>query len=312
MLRSPNFFIWRRGVVMPEQFGLQAGFGAAPAPEEVDPAAALDQALAIPATAVRALFGLLAVLAIAFYWALDGTRIARSLLLAVPQERREQAREFVELAEARLGAFVAGQALLCLLIGGLMLAVYVVVGLPYALALAVFAGLMEAVPLIGPALGAIPAIIVAYSVDPSKALWVLLATAVIQQVESQVLVPRVMKRSVGVHPLVTLLALSGLGALFGLPGMLVAIPVAGIAQMVINRHLLSPEARSQDPTAGERDRLAVLRYELRELIQDVRKVVRTKEAAALPEDDHFEDSLEIIAADLDSLLAQVAANRGEA
>jgi predicted PurR-regulated permease PerM len=97
---------------------------------------------------------------------------------------------------------------------------YSLIGLPNALLLALFAGLLEAVPVIGPFLGAVPAIIVGLSVSPVTALWVILATGIIQQLENSLLVPRVMNRTIGVRPLVTLLALLAFGSLFGIWGRL--------------------------------------------------------------------------------------------
>ncbi|MCI0395002.1 MAG: AI-2E family transporter [Chloroflexi bacterium] len=308
MLSSPNFLIWRLGNELPVDLSgvgvpeLPPSEGAAPETgggEEA--AAAFNQGLQWVSLVARTLFAIVAVMTLAFYWTLDSDRTKRTLLLLVPAERREYVRQFVADIEEKVGAFVIGQTVLCLLVGLMALVAYLLIGLPYALVLALVAGILEAMPIIGPGLGAIPAGLVALSVAPTKVIWVVLATVIIQQVENAVLVPRIMQRAVGVRPIVTLLAILGFGSLFGLAGALVAVPIAAIVQLFLDRFLLSPEALEQPPAAS-RDELSVLRYETQELVMDLRKIIRHKEQEALGDADKFEDSLEAIAADLDSIL----------
>jgi hypothetical protein len=98
---------------------------------------------------------------------------------------------------------------------------------------------MEMVPIFGPALGAIPALFVALSIDPSKAIWVVIATVIIQGLENAVLVPRIMKHSVGVNPIITLLSLIAFGSVFGFVGALLALPLAAIIQLLVSRVVLT-------------------------------------------------------------------------
>jgi predicted PurR-regulated permease PerM len=228
---------------------------------------------------------------------LDGQRAIRAILLWLPISRRENAREFIAEAEARVGAFIVGQVILCFSIGLMALAVYSLLDLPYALGLAILTGVLEIAPYFGPVLAAIPVIIIAYSVDPMTAVWALIATTAIQQFEGNVLAPRVMRRSVGVHPMVTLLSMTAFGLLFGLAGALVAIPLAAVLQLIFERFVV---AKQELPDG--RDEVSLLRYEVQDLVQDIRKRIRHKDAAASAESDQLEDSLEMIAADLDSLL----------
>jgi predicted PurR-regulated permease PerM len=303
MLGHPNFFVWRLATELPESINL------APAPEPVEGEEAVienvGQNLELLGLGARSIFIAFAALVLAFYWTLDRQKNITALLMLVPFEHRESAREITGEIQSRLGAFVRGQALLGLIIGTLSFVAYLLIGLPYSLALAIVAGIMETVPVLGPILGAIPAIIVAYTVDPGKVLWVLLATAVIQQLENNLLVPRVMKRSVGVNPLVTLLALSAFGSLFGILGAVVAIPLAAIIQYLLDRFVLNATVADETTIAG-RDRASVLRYEVQELTRDIRNTIRRKEVepdAESDEVDEVEDTIEAIAADLDSALA---------
>lgn len=296
MLGHPNFLIWRLGLALPPELTLTAA-----AVEEAE-AAELAPDLTLAAGGAKALFGLVAVGVLTFYWTLMGDRTIRSLLVVLPPERRDTARAYVAEVQEKLGAFVTGQGLLILVVGAMALVAYLLIGLPYALVLAILAGLFEAVPLIGPGLGAIPAGLVAYSVDPQKVIWVLLATFIIQLLENNLLVPRIMKHSVGVNPLVTLLALTAFSLLFGLPGALIAIPVAAVLQMTFDRFLASRQAAELEDVGG-RDELSLLRYEIRDYIHDVRKNIRRKDDELLSEVDAIEDRLEAIATDLNSLLA---------
>ena len=115
--------------------------------------------------------------------------------------------------------------------------------------------MFELIPVLGPTLGAIPAVFVAFAYDPSKVVWVIAAGALIQLVENNVLAPRVMHKTVGVNPMVTLLAIVAFGALFGFAGLLLAIPMAAIIQIILDRSLLRPQTSGLEAPVG-RDRLS--------------------------------------------------------
>jgi predicted PurR-regulated permease PerM len=299
-LEHPNFFIWRLATELPESLNLTPVLE--PVEGETEVIESVGQNLELIGLGARTIFFALAALILAFYWTLDGQKNRAALLLLVPLEHRESARELLAEMQSRLGAFVRGQTLLGLVIGLLSFVAYLLIGLPYTLALAIMAGIMEMVPVIGPILGAVPAIIVAYTVGPEKVLWVLLATIIIQQLENNILVPRVMKSAVGVNPLVTLLALTAFGSLFGLLGAIVAIPLAAIIQILLNRFVIDTAVPDESSIPG-RDRASVLRYEVQELTKDIRKAIRDKEITPDDEADELEDTIEAIAADLDSALA---------
>jgi hypothetical protein len=183
---------------------------------------------------------------------------------------------------------------------------YVIIGLPSALPLAFLAGVFEFVPLFGPTLGAIPAMLVALAFDPSKIIWVIVATILMQLFENNVLAPRIMQKTVGVSPIITIVSIIGFGFIFGFPGLLVAIPLAAIFQVLMERSLLRPIGSKINVPEG-RDRLSMLRYESQEFIMDIRKLVRRKEASTAQDDnDVIEDAIESIATDLDGLLASTA------
>ncbi len=298
LIQTPNLLVWRLGLALPSELPLAAA--AAAAGEETTPTG--QQSIGMLAPVISAIFAILITFVLAFYWTVEGERLKRAILLVVPIERREKVRELVSTLEAQLGRYIVGQGVLMLSIFSLSLVAYLVIGLPYALVLALIAGLMEAVPLIGPALGTIPAALVAYSVDPSLALWVILFALVLQQVENTILVPRIMKRSVGVHPLVTLMALTALSTLFGVVGALIAVPLAAITQLILFRYVLEPDARLSQELDG-RDRLSVVRYETQELVRDVRRQAQARNDEDVAESSPLVDDLEAIAAELSDILA---------
>ena len=129
-------------------------------------------ALGYITSAIRFIFILIVILFLSFYWTLDGPRIIQSFLLLLPQGRRESIRDLISAMEAKVGYYIAGQGVLCLMVGVMALASYLLIGLPNALVLALIAGVLEAVPMIGPLLGAVPAALVALSLGPDKLIWV--------------------------------------------------------------------------------------------------------------------------------------------
>jgi len=274
--------------------------------------ATAGQAVGYVALAVKAILIAIAILLLALHWTLDGPRTIQSMLLLVRPAQRESISELISAMEAMVGYYIAGQGVLCLVVGLMSLVTYLLIGLPNALVLALVAGLLEVVPMIGPLLGAIPAAAVALEIAPSKLVWVIVATVIIQQVENSVLVPRVMRKSVGVNPFVSLLAIFSFSSLFGIAGALMAIPLAAIIQLLLDRFVFHPTAMEPEASTG-RDYTSRLRYEAQELAQDLRKQARlTKEGSVLQvsEIDQMMDEIETITTDLDALLAQIQPSGG--
>jgi predicted PurR-regulated permease PerM len=269
--------------------------------------ATAGQALGFLASAARFLFIISAILLLAFHWTIVGPRTIQSLLLLVPKGQREDISELISAVETKVGFYIAGQSVLCLVIGVMALIAYLLIGLPNALVLALVAGVMEAVPIVGPLLGAIPASIVALSIAPSKLMWVIVATIIIQQVENSLLVPRVMRKAVGVNPFVSLLSIFAFSSIFGVAGALMAIPIAAILQLILDRFIFHPGMMESELSAG-RDYASRLRYEAQDLAQDLRKQTRfTIEGSdlSIKQIDQVLDEIETITTDLDSLLAQL-------
>ena len=262
----------------------------------------VQRAFDIGSLILRSILILLAVSLLTAFWVLDGEQATRLMLMGVPPDRRENIREYLDEIQDKVGGYTRGLIYLSVIIGIMATVSYVIIGLPNAIFLGVVAGIMEAVPLVGPTLGAVPALLVAASTDPSKIIWVVIATAIIQGLENNFIVPRVMNRAVGINPVASLLAFIAFGSIFGFVGALLAIPLAAVIQLTLNRFLFKAPMTEQQPPVG-RDRFSTLRYEAQDLVQDVRKQVRDKEVEVDQRADELEDTMEAIAQDLDSILA---------
>lgn len=258
---------------------------------------------------LKGLLSTLAIFLLAYYWTQEGNLVLRALLRVFPSQRRKNIREFVQLAETKIGGYVRGQGILCIVIGVAAFIAYLLIGLPYALVLAVFAGIMEMVPIFGPALGAIPALLVALSTDPSKALWVVVATAVIQMLENVVLVPRIMKSSLGVNPIIVLLSLMAFSSVFGVAGALLALPLAAIVQLLVSRVALTAAESSRN--AQEKEvQVQSLINESQQLMQTIYETSNKNPAFRdLPEADRLE--IYNLAEELNQVLGQIK-KEGEA
>jgi predicted PurR-regulated permease PerM len=254
----------------------------------------------------KVIFTTIILLVLAFYWTLEGPRIIQSVLLVVPQNKRESISDLFSAMESKVGYYMIGQGVLCMVVGIMALLAYLLIGLPNALVLALIAGVLEAVPMVGPLLGAIPAALVALSIAPDKLIWVIVATVVIQQLENSLLVPRIMKKAVGVNPFVTLLALFAFSSLFGLAGALMAIPIAALIQLALN-HFVFQQATVEMEVSEGRDYASRLRYEAQDLAQDLRKQARLKKRGSeleIKQIEHVMDEIETITTNLDALLAR--------
>jgi predicted PurR-regulated permease PerM len=182
------------------------------------------EALAVP---VLIFFGAL------FALAKPNERLMVPLLRAVPGTRRDDFRRLLRLLGERLTGWIKGQIVSMTTIGVLATVAFALIGVPYAFLLGFVNGVAEFVPIIGPWVGGIPAVIVAFLQDPMKGLWAAVAILAIQQLESQLITPLVMSKVADVHPFVTLFAIVLFGGLFGFLGILLALPLVLLLWTVV-------------------------------------------------------------------------------
>ncbi len=179
------------------------------------------------------LAGLVVVLVLAFYLIVEESAVKTLFKNLIPNEYQELASDLVWQVINRLGDWLRGQLILGLVIGGLYFIAFAIIGVPYPILLALFGALLEFIPYVGPFIAAVPALILAASVSPLVLLITIIAIILIQQLENNLIVPKIMQRSVGLNPIISILAVMIGAQTFGVVGALFAIPVATAASVVI-------------------------------------------------------------------------------
>ena len=210
-----------------------------------------DQVVSVGTVAAEAVVSLATLLTLVFFWLVEHARLQRYMLAYFPAEQRAGARGAWNEIETRLGLWVRGQLILMGTMGLATGVAYSLLGVPGALLLGLIAALTEAIPIVGPLLGAIPAVLVAATVSPELALIVAGVYIVIQLIEGSVLVPLVMRNTIGISPLLVLLSLLVGSAAGGLLGAFLAVPVAASIEIVFSRLQARETPVAQDPAAIE-------------------------------------------------------------
>ena len=173
------------------------------------------------------------ILVISFYFIVEEKGIEKFVKTVIPYDFRSQAMRIIKKVESKLGKWFVGQLVLGLIVGLLSYIGLTILGVPYALVLAIIAGSMELIPYIGPTLASIPAILIAFTVSPFLALLTFVLYFLIQQFENYLIVPKVMEKSVGLHPVIIIIAMLVGGQLAGIIGVILAIPVTTIASIIL-------------------------------------------------------------------------------
>ncbi len=217
---------------LPERIGAIAGAYAA-------------DILGVVSATAGALFNLTLVLIIAFLMLIDGDQLWRRFVHRLPAARRREAELFRDSADRSFGGFIRGSLLLGTIYAIATLIILVAFAVPFAGVLAVVSGLTMVIPFFGPIIAIVPVIAVAAVGAGDRLLWVLLAMLLLQQVIINVVGPRIMSKSIGIHPLFVFLALLMGARVAGFWGVVLAMPIAGVLNTV-GRYLW-------DLTIGEPD-----------------------------------------------------------
>jgi predicted PurR-regulated permease PerM len=150
-----------------------------------------------------------------------------------PAGRRQEVREILADMYQTVQRWFVGQLGSMLIIGVLSTVALYLIGVPFALLLGIFSGLISFIPFVGPILSVIPPVLLALIGTPVDALWVVLAYAIIQAIESYLLQPLIMSRAVFLHPAVVMFALLIMGTLFGFVGVLLAVPLVAALHVLL-------------------------------------------------------------------------------
>lgn len=183
--------------------------------------------------------GVITVLMLAFYLLLTRDKLAESLGFIFGETKRNEAIKLIDTLERQLGGWARGELSLMVLVGAFTYIGLIILGIPFSLPLALLAGLLEIVPYLGPIISAIPAVIIGLGISPIIGLAVAALYFLVQQVENYVFVPKVMEKSVGVSPIVTILALAIGFRLAGVVGVAMSVPVVISIQVLVKRYLLA-------------------------------------------------------------------------
>ena len=181
------------------------------------------------------LLSFILIVVLSFYLAVQEEGVGDFLRIVAPVKHHEYINDLWKRSQRKIALWLQGQVILGLLIGLLVYIVLLAVGIPHALLLAVVAGLFEIIPIFGPVISSIPAILLAFS-DRGLGTGVLLVCLylIIYQFESQIFYPLVVKKVVGISPIVVILALVIGAKLAGVLGALIAVPLAGAFMEYVN------------------------------------------------------------------------------
>jgi predicted PurR-regulated permease PerM len=180
---------------------------------------------------------LVTVLVLPYYLLLEAPALQVTFVKFFAREHRAMLARVIHNVTNKVSAWLSGQLILSLIIGTTAALGLWLLGVPYFYVLAVVAGIGELIPVVGPILAAVPAILVALTVSPQTAAFTIVYFTAQQFIENHFLVPRVMERQVGVSPVTVIAALLIGSELLGIVGALLAVPTAAIIQVLVNEYL---------------------------------------------------------------------------
>jgi predicted PurR-regulated permease PerM len=222
-----------------------------PAPGSAGPAVSLFSGVTgIASTLYGVLTDLLLVLVSAIYFAVNPQMYMRGILLLIPKSKSLRVAEVLEESGRILGYWLIGQVLVMVFVGVMVTLGLSLIGIPLALVLGVISGMLEFIPIFGPVVAAVPGILIAMTGGWVQALYAALVYLIVQEIESNVLVPLVQKVTVEVPPALVVLALVAFGYLFGFLGILIATPMTALIILWVKRLYIEDALRKVPPGTG--------------------------------------------------------------
>lgn len=177
------------------------------------------------------------VFVIAFYLTVQKEALEQTIKALTPEKYKESVARLTNLIQRDIGAWARGLLILCLVVGLMDYIGLKILGVNFALVLACLAGIFEVVPWLGPWLAGIPAVLVALTQSPLKALMVAILYIAVQQIENNLIVPHIMKRAIGLNPLLVVLVLLIGAKLAGPIGIILAVPLVTIGVILVKEYL---------------------------------------------------------------------------
>jgi len=179
------------------------------------------------------------------YMLIDEDSLKSFIRSITPEKKKEQVLDLLRKIAEKIGSWFRGQVVLGIIIAFVDLIGLLIINVPYALTLAVVAGILEIVPTIGPIIAGVLAASVAFTDSPIKALIVIVFFLAVQQLENSFIVPKVMQKAVGLSPIMVIIAILIGSKLLGVGGALLAVPVAAGLQVLIEEYSTARHRQSQ-------------------------------------------------------------------
>jgi len=171
-----------------------------------------------------------------YYLLKDWRSLQLGFINAFSPQYRQQLQNVTSEMGNVISGYIRGQIVISIIMGVLVFSGMYLLGVDYPLVLGLLATLTETIPIIGPVIGAIPAILLAYIISPALAVKVIVFYILIQQIENHLIVPNIMGHTIDLHPIVVVISLLIGGHIYGVAGMMLAVPVTALLRVVI-RHL---------------------------------------------------------------------------
>lgn len=201
---------------------------------------------------ISGLTGIILIVFGGIFMAISPETYREGLLQLVPEKQRTEVRKTVLIAGRALRLWLIGQLIAMLVIGVAVGGVLFLIGVPSALALGVIAGVLEFIPFFGPLAAFVPAALIALSASTSTFIWTLVAYTIIQQLEGNLLIPIVQKRTVELPPVLTLFSIVGLSLLFGPLGLVFSVPLTLVLLIMIKRLYVRDTLGEDTDVPGEK------------------------------------------------------------
>ncbi|MDY6012824.1 AI-2E family transporter [Clostridium sp.] len=169
---------------------------------------------------------------VTYYFLSDGTNISNKLYLLVPIEKRNLTKKIIEDINLLLERYIVSQILLSLITGIMCFILFLILDIKFMLLLAIINGVFNVVPYFGAFFGGVPAVLIAFMDSPIKGLWVIIGILIVQQIEGNILAPKITAESTNIHPLLIIILLLIGERTSGVVGMILAIPIGVILKVI--------------------------------------------------------------------------------
>lgn len=170
---------------------------------------------------------------ILFYMLKDGEKLVPTVEKFFPEHNRNKVARLLHEMSATLSRYISGQMIECLFVGTFSAIGYSMTGIPYALLVGLFAGITNIIPYLGPYIGLMPALFLAFSKSLPTVFWVIVVCIVVQQLDGNLVYPNVIGKSLHLHPLTIIIILLVAGNIAGLLGMILGVPLYAVTKVVV-------------------------------------------------------------------------------